>query len=59
MHIEIKYHYVRELVEDKEVKMEYIHTKEKIVDVFTKPLPKDTYEYFRGKLEVKPLTQAV
>ena len=31
-HIAIKYHYVRELVEDKKVKMEYIHTKEQIVD---------------------------
>ena len=30
-HIEIKYHYVRELVQDKEVKMEYVNTKEKIV----------------------------
>ena len=29
-HIAIKYHYVRELVQDKEVKMEYVNTKEKI-----------------------------
>ena len=58
-HITIKYHYVRELVEDKRVNMEYIHTKEQIADIFTKPLPKDTYEYLRGKLGVKPLTQVV
>ena len=58
-HIAIKYHYVRELVEDKQVKMEYIHTKEQIADIFTKPLPKDAYEYLRGKLGVKSLTQAV
>ena len=58
-HIAIKYHYVRELVEDKQVKMEYIHTKEQIANIFTKPLPKDTYEYLRGKLGVKPLTQVV
>ena len=57
-HIAIKYHYVRELVEDKQVKMKYIHTKEQIVDIFTKPLPRDAYEYLRGKLGVKPLTQA-
>ena len=55
-HITIKYHNVRELVEDKQVKMEYIHTKEKIANIFTKPFPKDTYEYLRGKLGVKPLT---
>ena len=58
-HIAIKYHYVRELVEDKQVKLEYIHTKEQIADIFTKPLPKDAYEYLRGKLGVMPLTQAV
>ena len=58
-HIAIKYHYVRELVEDKKVKMEYIHTKEQILEIFTKPFPKDTYEYLRGKLGVKPLTQEV
>ena len=53
--IAIKYHYVKELVEDKQVKMEYIHIKEKIAYIFTKPLPKDAYEYLRGRLGVKPL----
>ena len=54
-HIAIKYHYVRELVQDKEVKMEYIHTKEQIANIFTKALPKDAHEYLRGKLGVIPL----
>ena len=58
-HIAIKYHYVRELVEDKQVKMEYINSKEQIVDIFTKLLPKDSFEYLRGKLGVKPLSQVV
>ena len=57
--IAIKYHYVRELVEDKQVKMEYINSKEQIVDIFTKLLPKDSFEYLRGKLGVKPLSQAI
>ena len=51
-HIAIKYHYVRELVEDKEVKMEYVNSKEQIADIFTKPLPKDAFEYLRVKLGV-------
>ena len=58
-HIAIKYLYVRELVEDKQVKMEYIHSKDHIADIFTKPLPKDAYEYLRGKLGVKPLSKVV
>ena len=55
-HIAIKYHYVRELVEDKQVKMEYIHIKEQIADIFTKPLLKDAFEYLRGMLGVKTLS---
>ena len=38
-HIAIKYHFVRELVQDKEIKLEYVHAREQIVDIFTKPLP--------------------
>ena len=58
-HIAIKYHYVRELVEDKEVKMEYVNSKEKIDEIFTKPLPKDVFEYLRGKLGVIPLIKVI
>ena len=58
-HIAIKYHYVRELVEDKEVKMEYVNSKEQIADIFTKPLTKDAYEYLRDKLGVILLSKVV
>ena len=58
-HIAIKYHYLRELVQDKEVKMEYVNTKEKIFDIFTTSLPKDAHEYLRGKLGVIPLSKAI
>ena len=57
-HIAIKYHDIRELVENKQVKMDYIHSKEQISDIFTKPLPKDAFEYLRGKLGIKILSQA-
>ena len=39
--------------------MEYVNTKEKIVDIFTKALPKDAQEYLRGKLGVIPLSKAI
>ena len=38
--------------------MEYVNSKEKIADIFTKPLPKDSHEYLRGKLGVIPLSKA-
>ena len=56
-HIEIKYHFVRELVQDKEIRLEYDHTKEQIADIFTKPLPKDAFLYLRGKLGVISLSK--
>ena len=58
-HIAIKYLYLRELVEEKEVKMEYVNSKEQIADTFKKPLPKDAYEYLRGKLGVIPLSNSI
>ena len=43
--ISIKYHMLREKVVEKEIRSEYVSTKEKIVDIFIKPLPKETFEY--------------
>lgn len=54
-HIAIKYHFVRELVQDKEIRLEYVHRKEQIDDIFTKPLPKDAFLYLRCKLGVTSL----
>ena len=51
-HIPIKYHFLREQVAELNVKMEYIATKEQIADIFTKPLPKETFEYLKQQLEV-------
>ena len=46
-------------MEDKEVKMEYVNSKEKIADIFTKSFAKDVYEYLRGKLGVIPLSKVI
>ena len=56
-HIAIKYHFVKELVQDEEIILEYVHTKEQIADIFTKPLPKEAFLYLRGKLGVIPLSE--
>jgi hypothetical protein len=38
-HIDMKYHYIRDLVQRKTVKLEYIATSEHVADILTKPLP--------------------
>ena len=46
-HIPIKFHFLREQVTKKNIKLEYVETKEQIVDIFTKPLPRETFEDVR------------
>ena len=51
-HIEIKYHYIRDMVQRGAVKLQYVVTNEQIANVLTKPLAKVKFEYFREKLGV-------
>ena len=53
-HIPIKYHFVKEKVAEKNIKLEYVGTKEQIADIFTKPLPHEAFEYIRQKLGIRP-----
>jgi hypothetical protein len=49
-HMKIKYHYIRELIKDGSVKIEYIPTGEMIADIMTKALDRGLFEKFRGYL---------
>jgi len=46
-HIPIKYHFLREQVLEQKVKLEYVSSKEQVADIFTKPLPREAFEYLR------------
>ena len=49
---EIKYHYIRDMVQRGAVKLLYLATEEQIADVLTKPLARLKFEYFRERLGV-------
>ncbi len=49
-HIDIKYHFIREKVANKQVLIEYVETEEQIADILTKPLTKGPFEHLREKL---------
>ena len=51
-HIEIKYHYIGDMVQRGAVKLQYVATDEQIADVLTKPLARVKFEYVREKLGV-------
>jgi hypothetical protein len=51
-HMEMRYHYVRDMVQRRAVSLRYIPTDEQTANVLTKPLSKTKIEYFRDKLGV-------
>ena len=51
-HIEIKYHYIRDMVQRGAVKLYYVATDEHIAYVLMKSLSRVKFEYFREKLGV-------
>lgn len=53
-HLTIKYHFVREKVAEKEVRVEYVCKGELVADIFTKPLPNDIFENLKFILGTVP-----
>ena len=51
-HIEIRYHFIRDLVERKIVTLEYIPTKCQNADIFTKPLDRSKFKTLRQVIGV-------
>ena len=51
-HIEIRYHFIRDLVERKTVALEYISTKRQNADIFAKPLDRSKFETLRQVIGV-------
>ena len=51
-HLEIRYFYIRDMVQKGAIKLQYVSTNEQVVDVLTKPLSRVKFEYFHGKLDI-------
>ena len=51
-HIDIRHHFIRELVEEKIVALEHVATELQLADIFTKALNANQFENFRGKLGI-------
>ena len=52
-HIAIKYHFIRDAIEDGEVELKFCKSEDQVADIFTKALPKDKFNYFRKMLGVQ------
>jgi hypothetical protein len=51
-HVEIRYHYICDMVQRRALKLQYISTDEQVVDVLTKPLSHVKFEHFRDNLGI-------
>jgi hypothetical protein len=51
-HIEIRYHYIRDMVQRGAIKLQYVSTDEQVADVLTKPLSRVKFDHFRDKLGI-------
>jgi transposase InsO family protein len=49
-HVDIKYHFLRERVQSKEIKLSYVNTNDNIADIFTKALDKIKFKRLRAFL---------
>lgn len=54
-HIDTKFHFIRDCVDQKWVEVEYIRSEEQLADILTKPLGKIRFLELRGKLGLVPV----
>ena len=51
-HIEIRYFYIRDMMQKGAIKLQYVSIDEQVADVLMKPLSRVKFKYFRDKLSV-------
>ena len=49
-HIQVKYHYIRQQVAEKNVRIQYVPTKSQLADIMTKIIPRTQYEVLRNSI---------
>ncbi|GKE93231.1 hypothetical protein Tco_1574326, partial [Tanacetum coccineum] len=49
-HIDIHYHFIKEQVENEIVELYFVQTEYQLADIFTKPLPRERFNFLIDKL---------
>jgi transposase InsO family protein len=56
-HIDIKYHFLKEKVRDKEIQVKFCSTSDMIADIFTKPLGSNLFKRFSNMLNLQEIQE--
>lgn len=51
-HIDVRYHFVRDVVHKREITVEYIPSDKQLADILTKPLPRETFCKLRESMNI-------
>ena len=54
-HVDVRYHYVRERVNDGSIKIDYLQTSKMVADALTKPLPREKFQWCRDAMGLVPV----
>ena len=52
-HIKIRHHYIRELVDKKEIELQFCNMGEQLAHLFTKPISKEKFIEFKRHLRIQ------
>lgn len=56
-HIDVRFHYIRELVNSEVIRLKFCGTKEQLADMMTKPLSLAAFEFIREEIGVRNVKQ--
>ncbi|GKC42473.1 hypothetical protein Tco_1060195 [Tanacetum coccineum] len=55
-HIDIRYHFIKEQVENGIVELYFVRTEYQLADIFTKPLPQERFNFLIDKLGMRTMS---
>nr|GFA24238.1 copia protein [Tanacetum cinerariifolium] len=55
-HIDVRYHFIKEQVENGIVELYFIRTKYQLADIFTKPMPRERFNFLIEKLGMRSMS---
>nr|GFC64634.1 retrotransposon protein, putative, unclassified [Tanacetum cinerariifolium] len=55
-HIDVRYHFIKELVENEIVELYFVRMEYQLADIFTKPLPRERFNFLIEKLGMRSMS---